>query len=83
MVGLYGVVAQPALTGRHTERLAVDMDIAWEGTLSIRRPDGSATHIATEPRSGMNTQLIAVGATYGVIKARFARDLPHWSDDGH
>jgi hypothetical protein len=83
MVGLYGIVAHPALTSRHTERRAVDMDIAWEGTLSVLRADGSATHIANEPRSGMNPQLIAVGATYGVIKARFAGDPPHWSDDGH
>ena len=83
MVSLYGIVSQAALTSRHTERRAVDMDIAWTEALSIRNPEGTMTQISTEPRSGMNAQLIQVGADYGVIKAQFAGDPPHWSDDGH
>jgi hypothetical protein len=83
MVSLYGIVAQPALTSRHTERRAVDMDISWTGSLSIRNPDDTVTQISTEPRSGMNAELIQVGKDYGVIKAQFAGDPPHWSEDGH
>lgn len=83
MVSLYGIVAQPALASRHTERRAVDMDISWTGSLPIRNADGTASQIATEPRSGMNEDLIGVGQSYGVIKAQFAGDPPHWSEDGH
>jgi hypothetical protein len=83
MVSQYGIVSQPALTSRHTERRAVDMDIAWGGSLSIRKADGTVTEISTGPHSGMNADLIEVGADYGVTKAQFAGDPPHWSDDGH
>jgi hypothetical protein len=83
MVSLYGTVAQPALASRHTERRAVDMDISWTGSLPIRNADGTANQISTKPRSGMNDQLIALGGGYGVIKAQFAGDPPHWSEDGH
>ena len=40
-------------------------------------------HRTTTPRDGMNEILATVGATYGVIKAAFANDPPHWSNDGH
>jgi hypothetical protein len=83
MVSLYGIVAQPALTSRHTERRAVDMDISWAGSLTIRNADGTVSQISTGPRSGMNEQLIGVGKGYSVIKAQFAGDPPHWSEDGH
>jgi hypothetical protein len=83
MVSLYGIVAQPALTSRHTERRAVDMDISWTNSLPIRGPNDSVTTISSQPRSGMNADLIQVGTEYGVIKAQFANDPPHWSDDGH
>lgn len=83
MVSRYGLVSQPALTSRHTERRAVDMDISWTGSLRIRNADGTPNRISTQPRSGMNEDLIAVGQGYGVIKARFDGDPPHWSEDGH
>ncbi len=83
MVSRYGLVVQPALISRHTERRAVDMDISWTASLSIRNADGTVSQISTEPRSGMNDQLIRVGKGYGVIKAQFADDPPHWSADGH
>jgi hypothetical protein len=83
MVSRYGLVSQPALASRHTERRAVDMDISWSGSLSIRNADGTPNRISTEPRSGMNEDLIAVGQGYGVIKAEFDGDPPHWSEDGH
>lgn len=83
MVSLYGVVAQPALISRHTERRAVDMDISWAGSLDIQNAGGGVSRISMEPRSGMNAELIQVGEGYGVIKAQFDGDPPHWSEDGH
>jgi hypothetical protein len=81
MVAAYQITALPALQSRHTERRAVDMAIAWDGDLAIRRPDDAVVTIATMPRDGTNVELHAVGKAYGVIKATFADD-PHWSVDG-
>jgi len=52
----------------------VDADIVEAG--------GAVRQIASGPRSGLNADLIQVGAGYGVIKAVF-QDDPHWSNDGH
>jgi len=83
MVTAYGLVAQPALQSRHTEGRAVDMDISWSADLDIKTKAGTTTRISTVPRNGMNPDLQTVGAGYGVVKAVFAGDPPHWSDDGH
>jgi hypothetical protein len=83
MVAGYGIVAMPSLTSRHTQKRAIDMTVSWTGTLTIKKADGNSTSISTTPRTGENTDLIGVGAGYGVIKAVFAGDPPHWSDDGH
>ena len=81
MVDGYGIAYQPALSSRHTEGLAIDMNIGWTGTLSIAGADGKIVAIASSPRNGGNGQLQAVGARYGVIK--LISDPPHWSSDGH
>lgn len=85
MVSGYGIVSTvpPACKSRHTEGRAIDMTIAWSGDLSIKDANGVARKINTEPRDGMNIDLHRCGATYGVMKAVFAGDWPHWSDDGH
>lgn len=83
MVEAYGIVKQPSLTSRHTAGLAIDMTISWAGSLTIKNKAGIPVVISTAPRSGMNVLLAQVGATYGVIKATFAGDPPHWSSDGH
>jgi hypothetical protein len=83
MVQGFGMVAQAALASRHTQGFAVDMDISWLGSLSIARNDGQVATIDGDPHTGMNHDLADVGATYGVIKAVFAGDPPHWSNDGH
>jgi hypothetical protein len=80
MVGGYGIVFQPALVSRHTERQAIDMDISWTGNLTILNSEGGRVTIDTEPRSGMNSTLHQVGSSYGVIK--HLTDRPHWSTDG-
>ena len=86
MADKYRIVTQtyaPALKSRHTEGLAVDMAISWAGTLTIADKDGTKRSIGGEPRDGMNPSLHACGKTYGVVKATFEGDPPHWSSDGH
>jgi len=74
----------PALRSRHTERKAIDVKIAWDGALTIRRADGQPVTITSAPRNGINKDLIRVGATYNVIHfLKPANDVPHWSTDGH
>jgi D-alanyl-D-alanine dipeptidase len=80
MVQAYGIVYRPALNSQHTARRAIDMTISWSGTLSIANARGTVVDIAGSPRSGQNSQLIAVGKTYGVVK--LVSDPPHWSQDG-
>ena len=82
MVSGYGIVFKPALTSRHIEARAVDMDITWHGDLVVTMNDGSHHTISSVPRNGAdNTDLHSVGALFGVFK--LATDAPHWSDDGH
>ena len=83
MVEKFGMAAQAALSSRHTEGLAVDMNVSWEGNLSIANAKGKIITIDSGPRDGMNPHLAVVGKTYGVIKAIFPDDPPHWSSDGH
>lgn len=86
MVNAYGMQnlrTSPALNSRHTNKNAIDMNISWQGTLSILNGQGDMVKIDTLPRSGMNSKLIEVGSSYGVIKYHGGdRDKPHWSDNG-
>ena len=82
MVSGYGIVHQPALQSRHTQGLAIDMNVAWHGNLTIVRADGTAATVTSVPRDGAgNVDLHAVGTGYGLIK--LVSDPPHWSSDGH
>ena len=81
MVQAYDIVFRPALASRHTQGLAIDMDIAWQGALTIEYLHGATATIASLPRNGGNSALQAVGNSYGVKK--LATDPPHWSSDGH
>lgn len=81
--GMKSLKVVPSLTSRHIEGKAIDMSISWAGSLSIVSADGSTVTVSTEPRTGMNPRLQAVGASYGVIKfIGGAKDKPHWSTDG-
>jgi hypothetical protein len=86
MVAGYGtghLKVAPSLASRHIEGKAIDMHITWQGTLAIRRKDGTAVKITSAPRDSTNAELIAVGKTYGVIHFINAlKDRPHWSTDG-
>jgi len=82
MVDGYQIAYRPALTSRHTEGRAIDMNISWQGDLVITDANQQQVTITSTPRTGAgNTDLHAVGATFGVIK--LVTDPPHWSDDGH
>lgn len=81
MVDLFQIVFQPSLTSLHISGQAIDMDVSWTGKLKIAGSDGVAVEIGT-PRSGAsNTDLHAVGKSYGVFK--LLSDKPHWSSTGH
>lgn len=74
----------PALNSKHIQGQAIDMSISWTGVLKINNASGTVVEINTTPRTGMNTDLATVGATYGVIKfVGGDADKPHWSDNGH
>jgi hypothetical protein len=81
MVLAYGIAFKPALGSRHTEGKAIDMSIAWIGDLVILKADGTSITVTSAPRTGDNSSLQQVGASYGVIK--LVSDPPHWSSDGH
>ena len=81
MVVGYGIVYAPALTSRHSEGKAIDMGIWWSGDLVIANANKTSFTIKSNPKTGANTDLQAVGATYGVLKP--VTDPPHWSSDGH
>jgi len=81
MVAGYGIVFRPALTARHTQGLAIDMSISWQGNLAIRNAAGDPVVITSSPRYGSNSDLWSAAVTYGVIK--LATDPPHWSSEGH
>jgi hypothetical protein len=82
--GIAGLGVPPALSSRHMTAQAIDMDISWTGSLTINNASGNAVTIASVPRSGINPDLIKLGATYGVIHLlEVMADQPHWSTDGH
>jgi hypothetical protein len=81
MVVGYDIAFKPALSSQHTRRLAIDITVSWPGTMNILDAQGKNVAITSLPRSGSNSDLIAVGATYQVIK--LIADPPHWSVDGH
>ncbi len=71
----------PALLSNHILGKAIDMDIAWTGTLKVKKKDGTGESVLFMADVNKNTKLHAVGASYGVKK--LATDAPHWSLDGH
>ena len=81
--GMSGLRTAPALASLHIDGRAIDMTISWRGVVRIRNAAGKEIVLDRLPRSGMNPQLIAVGATYGVIKfVGGSSDKPHWSATG-
>ena len=81
MVDAYDIAYPPALQSRHTQGLAIDWLITWQGTLNVKNANGRMVSIGTPRSSYENSVLWDVGETYGVIK--LTSDPPHWSSDGH
>ena len=75
----------PALSSLHTRGLAIDMTMTWsKASITIPGRRGHRVRISTTSHSGLNSRLIAVGATYGVIHyLSAAADPVHWSVSGH
>jgi hypothetical protein len=80
MVNLFGMAHQAALTSRHIEGRAIDMNITWSGTLRIQNKKGDPIDCTLPHNGAQNTRLHQVGASYGVHK--LLSDPPHWSEDG-
>ena len=80
MITSYSLIFPPARTSKHVQKTAVDMKISWSETLNIIDKNGEMQSISDEPRTGNNTKLHIIGASYGVHK--LLCDPPHWSDDG-
>ena len=80
-----GLAVAPALDSLHTEGLAIDMTTTWRNArFTIVDGTGHPVTISTTPHNGLNSGLIAVGATYGVIHYLNAvADPTHWSANGH
>lgn len=89
MLTAYGISSNlkvpPALKSLHTRGEAIDMKTVWSGkSITINDASGNAVTIDARPHSGLNSTLISVGATYGVIHfINGAKDPNHWSVNGH
>ena len=70
----------PSLTSNHIEGKAIDMDIVWNNKIKVKKKDGTELEITHMPNPNNNTNLILVGASYGVFKLK--TDRPHWSHNG-
>jgi len=82
MVDAYGLGGNPvALNSLHTQRLAIDWNITWVGTLKVKDGNGRIVSIGEPRDSSRNTTLFDVGASYGVYKLE--SDPPHWSYNGY
>lgn len=82
--GLRELFVPPALNSLHIEGQAIDMDIFWSGTLTIKNAEGKPITISSAPKDEMNSELDEIGKSYGVIKFVDGRlDKAHWSTTGH
>jgi hypothetical protein len=81
MVQLFGMAHIAALASNHIRGKAIDMNVNWKNTLVLARPSRPLARIESQPRSGQNRELHAVGAdAFGVHK--LVSDPPHWSYNG-
>lgn len=77
--------AAPLLASLRTEGLAIVMSTTWTTRkITIINASGHRVTIRSTPHNGLNKALIAVGATYGAIHFRNARqNMNDWSVNGH
>ncbi|MEV8379213.1 hypothetical protein AB0P21_41135 [Kribbella sp. NPDC056861] len=82
---IYGNKTSPSANSRHCYRMAVDWTTVWTAaTITVANTTGPPTTITSTPRSGLNPDLIKVGATYGLkhYGPIATDDANHWSDTG-
>jgi hypothetical protein len=60
--GMNNLHTAPALHSLHNDGQAIDMDIAWTGTVEIKDANGTVIQVTAAPRTGMNPQLRQIGA---------------------
>ncbi|NME71556.1 hypothetical protein HHU12_26550 [Flammeovirga aprica JL-4] len=70
----------PSLTSNHIAGNAIDMEIFWEGEISILKNDKTKVKIKYNESTNNNTDLHEVAESYGVFKHK--NDEPHWSHNG-
>lgn len=70
----------PSPKSLHIQGEAVDMAIIWVGEIEVKRKDGTKVKIYYNNNPNLNTVLIEVGKSYGVIKN--TKDGIHWSKNG-
>lgn len=80
MVEGYGMAHEAVLESRHTQRLAIDMNIHIPDGAVVMDAQGKP-HVFHGAADGSDSRVVAIGKTFGVIK--LASDPPHWSTDGH
>lgn len=81
MADTYGVGGNPvALESRHTQRLAIDWNITWNGVMKVKQANGTVVNVGAPQNAANNGLLHRIGRSYGVIK--LLNDPPHWSNDG-
>lgn len=73
-------VFPPSMTSNHIKGKAIDMDITWEGSITVKKKDGTDVPVDFNSDVGLNTTLHSIGESYGVKK--LVKDAPHWSSDG-
>ena len=71
----------PSLTSRHISGKAIDMEIAWTGTIKIKNKSGVDVDCLFNANVNSNATLHTIGASFGVNK--LLDDAPHWSTDGN
>jgi hypothetical protein len=70
----------PSLLSNHISGRAIDMEITWSETLTVKKKDGTAVEVPYLSNPNANVKLHQVGASYGVKK--LTSDRPHWSYNG-
>jgi hypothetical protein len=82
MVEAYGIGGNPvALNSRHTQRLAIDWNVTWNGKINVKDAKGQIVTLSDPPNAALNQALWTIGSSYGVYK--LSNDPPHWSVDGY
>jgi hypothetical protein len=81
MLALFGIVHPASLISNHIRGKAVDMKIRWTDAMLVRNGRGHNVRIDRPRNDASNSDLHAIGDTYGVRK--LLKDAPHWSHNGH